>query len=54
VREDSIKALWSIVDPIINKLESSEYTCPNYSAGDWGPVEADNLLKRDGRSWYTD
>ncbi|MBN2434006.1 MAG: glucose-6-phosphate dehydrogenase [Spirochaetes bacterium] len=54
VREDSIKALWSIVDPVINKLESSEYTCPNYSAGDWGPVEADDLLKRDGRSWYTD
>jgi len=24
---------------------------PNYAAGSWGPIEADDLLERDGRSW---
>jgi hypothetical protein len=24
---------------------------PNYPAGSWGPVEAEELLVRDGRAW---
>ena len=24
---------------------------PNYPAGSWGPIEAEELLERDGRTW---
>ncbi|MDA3901688.1 MAG: glucose-6-phosphate dehydrogenase [Spirochaetes bacterium] len=54
VREDGIDALWGIVDPIIEQWECMECkTFPNYAAGTWGPESADELLKRDGRLWYT-
>ena len=25
--------------------------CPNYEAGTWGPAEADDFMRRDGREW---
>lgn len=24
---------------------------PNYAAGSWGPIEADQLLQREGHAW---
>ncbi len=54
VREDSIEAMWAIVDPIIKRWEEvPAHTFPNYAAGTWGPKEADLLLRRDGRHWNT-
>jgi len=51
-RQDGVDAMWSVVDPIISRWEDLPRTgFPNYSAGTWGPREADELLERDGRAW---
>jgi glucose-6-phosphate 1-dehydrogenase len=43
---------WSIVDPNIDSwAPGSAPTFPNYDAGTWGPVAADELLGREGRRW---
>jgi len=51
-RSDGIEAAWSFIDPIIEGW-SSETAPPlaSYEPGSWGPVEADELLARDGRVW---
>ena len=51
-RADMVEAGWSVIQPIIDvwrALPPRDF--PNYSAGSWGPAEADELLKRDGRAW---
>ncbi len=53
-RQDGIEAMWAVVDPIIERWESiPALNFPNYSAGSWGPKDADELIKRDGRIWQT-
>jgi glucose-6-phosphate 1-dehydrogenase len=52
-RTDMVEAAWGVVAPIQNvwgALEPQEF--PNYSAGSWGPEDADELLTRDGRHWH--
>ncbi len=51
-RADNIEVGWEIVEPIIDvwgALPTRNF--PNYAAGSWGPIEAEELLRRDGRSW---
>ncbi len=51
-RADMVEAGWSIVDPVLdvwNVLPPRKF--PNYSAGTWGPKDADELLQRDDRQW---
>lgn len=51
-RQDGVEAMWSIVDPIVARWENVPATdFPNYPAGSWGPKEADELIRRDGRAW---
>ena len=51
-RADEVEEAWSIVDPIIEAwAEGPPPQFPNYDAGTWGPVEADELLAREGRRW---
>jgi glucose-6-phosphate 1-dehydrogenase len=51
-RADEIELAWGIVDPLL-----ADWARPNapppavYEPGSWGPDEADELLKRDGRAW---
>ena len=40
-----------IVDSMIASWQRDRPAFPNYAAGTWGPVSADELLHRDGRSW---
>jgi glucose-6-phosphate 1-dehydrogenase len=52
-RSDMVEAAWNVVAPIQNvwgALEPREF--PNYTAGTWGPEEADELLAKDGRRWH--
>jgi len=51
-RADQVEAGWAVVDPV-QKAWSKEAApkLPNYAAGSWGPDEADELLRRDGREW---
>ena len=54
VRQDSVEAMWEIVDPILGRWdETTPPGFPNYAAGSWGPKEAALLLKKDGRGWIT-
>jgi glucose-6-phosphate 1-dehydrogenase len=53
VREDGVEQTWSLLTPMIERLESTipPDRFPNYAAGSSGPKEADILIQRDGRTW---
>jgi len=51
-RADMVEAGWSVIQPVIDVWHALPARgFPNYSAGSWGPVEAEELLTRDGRAW---
>lgn len=51
-RADQVEAAWSVVAPIQAAWEIEPPPAfPNYKAGSWGPIEADELLRKDGREW---
>ncbi|UCH80516.1 MAG: glucose-6-phosphate dehydrogenase [Nitrospiraceae bacterium] len=51
-RQDGVESMWSVVDPIIRRWDSSPTPdFPNYRAGSWGPDEARALLEKEGRQW---
>jgi glucose-6-phosphate 1-dehydrogenase len=49
-RADWIEEAWQVVDPIVQHWESAS-ELPSYPAGSWGPEQAEQLVKRDGRTW---
>src|SRR6202007_2248185 len=51
-RADMVEAGWSVIQPIIDVWPALP-PCgfPNYAAGSWGPVEAEELLEPQGRAW---
>ena len=53
VREDGVEQTWSLLTPVIERLESMTPPdqFPNYAAGSSGPEEADIMIQRDGRAW---
>ncbi len=53
LREDGVEQAWSLLTPVIEKLDSETETdrFPNYEAGSSGPEEADLLTGQDGRRW---
>jgi glucose-6-phosphate 1-dehydrogenase len=51
IRTDEVQQSWRIVDPIIQHWAEDRRRVPLYEAASWGPVEADQLLERDGREW---
>jgi len=53
-RADWIYRAWQIVEPVIERWASEPpHDFPNYSAGSWGPLAADGLLRADDRVWKT-
>jgi len=51
-RADMVEAGWSVVEPVLDVWQAlPPRDFPNYAAGTWGPVQADELLRRDGREW---
>ena len=50
-RSDMVEAAWQIATPILRAWEAHPEDVRAYPAGSWGPPEADELMKRDGRSW---
>ncbi|MGB2626462.1 MAG: glucose-6-phosphate dehydrogenase [Candidatus Acidiferrum sp.] len=51
-RADMVEAGWKVIQPVLDVWHAlPPRGFPNYSAGSWGPVEAEELLERDGRSW---
>ena len=54
-RADMVEAGWSVVEPILDVWKAlPARSFPNYAAGTWGPKEADEMMRRDGRSWRTE
>ncbi len=53
-RWDEVEHSWAFIDNISNYWLKESVSLPNYAAGTWGPAEADDLLKRDGRYWVND
>lgn len=47
-----IETGWALVQPLLDHWAQTPPTdFANYAAGSWGPKEADELLKQDGRRW---
>ena len=51
-RADEVETAWGIIDPIIHAWDAGKPPLVTYKRGTWGPKEADELLARDGRSWF--
>jgi len=51
-RGDSVDVAWSLITPIHEGWKSNKKSkVYEYPAGTWGPKEADELMKVDGRQW---
>jgi glucose-6-phosphate 1-dehydrogenase len=51
-RADMVEAAWAAIQPVIDVWKAlPPRGFPNYPSGSWGPLEADELMERDGRSW---
>jgi glucose-6-phosphate 1-dehydrogenase len=53
IRRDEVEAAWGFIDALQEGWlrEDPGQPLPEYTAGTWGPAEADVLLARDGRTW---
>jgi len=51
-RADMVEAGWKVIAPIQDVWNSlPPRSFPNYATGTWGPEEAAELLRKDGREW---
>jgi glucose-6-phosphate 1-dehydrogenase len=50
-RADEVMEQWALVDAIVAAWRRDRPVFPNYEAGTWGPLLANELIGRDGRSW---
>ncbi|MGV3664388.1 MAG: glucose-6-phosphate dehydrogenase [Prosthecobacter sp.] len=52
-RRDEVESAWKFIDEIEKAWHKSDNPPPmhEYPAGSWGPKEADDLLRADGRQW---
>ncbi len=49
---DGVEATWSLYTPVLEAWANNPPSnFPNYAAGTWGPAEANELIRRDGREW---
>jgi len=52
MRADQVEMAWAVLDPILEAWKDTGSTSlPNYTAGQWGPKEAEELISKDGRNW---
>ena len=51
-RADMVESGWRVVEPILDVWKAlPPRDFPNYASKTWGPEEANELMKRDGRKW---
>jgi glucose-6-phosphate 1-dehydrogenase len=49
---DGVEATWTLYTPVLEAWANHPPSnFPNYAAGSWGPQEANDLIRRDGREW---
>jgi len=52
-RSDEVDLAWKITDQITSFWsETKTNFLPIYKAGSWGPKEADELIRNDGKTWF--
>lgn len=52
IRRDEVERSWAFVDRLFEGWQRQALSAlPEYTAGTWGPAEADVLLARGGRTW---
>lgn len=52
-RIDTVMNSWQVVQPILdvwNNIPPREF--PNYTSGSWGPKASDEMIQRDGHTWW--
>lgn len=55
VGADEHFAAWRLITPVLNYWKTLPYqNIENYSAGTWGPLEADEMLRECGHQWHQD
>jgi glucose-6-phosphate 1-dehydrogenase len=53
-RHDFVEASWALISPVHQAWAAQKAAeVPSYEAGEWGPREADALIKADGFRWRT-
>ncbi|HMP74662.1 MAG TPA: glucose-6-phosphate dehydrogenase [Kiritimatiellia bacterium] len=51
-RSDEVEAAWRVVDPVLKTWrQRPEFPIAEYTAGGWGPAEADRLLVGSDQEW---
>lgn len=50
-RRDEVEEAWQFIDRIRSAWDADDSDLAVYSAGTWGPTEADELIARHGTSW---
>lgn len=50
-RWDEVLYSWKFIDAIIESWQDDEVNFPNYEDGTYGPIEANELLAKDGKEW---
>jgi glucose-6-phosphate 1-dehydrogenase len=51
LRFDEVEWAWRVVDPILREWQASREFITTYTAGTWGPREANRLFEREDRFW---
>ncbi|MEX5215936.1 MAG: glucose-6-phosphate dehydrogenase [Nitrospiraceae bacterium] len=52
MRRDAVEASWAWITDILEGWSQQGLRwLPEYPAGTWGPVEADRMIQKEGRSW---
>jgi glucose-6-phosphate 1-dehydrogenase len=51
MRRDQVEAAWEWVMPILDQWAADRTPLARYAAGEWGPPEAEQLIRRLGRDW---
>jgi glucose-6-phosphate 1-dehydrogenase len=51
-RIDTVEEAWKIATPILRAWENTPPEFPNYAAGSWGPEASEQLVARDGHTWW--
>lgn len=53
MRADQVEAAWQILQPVLDEWTvNNPAGFPDYAAGSWGPEAANDLLARQGHSWF--
>lgn len=52
-RSDEVEAAWQLTDPLLEHWARDDKDLATYSAGSYGPAEADRLIAADGFTWRT-